>query len=148
MASAAGLKKVGYFDCPGGGQVVVEGTVAYIGHMDNPVGTTIVDVSDPAKPRQLAQLEVPPGTHSHKVRVGNGIMIVNNEFYPRGKTKPEPDFEAGYTVYDISNPSKPRQVFRSREKGKGVHRFDLATTIVMSATTNAHARPAPSRSLK
>src|SRR5688572_17888521 len=113
MASASGLKKIGYFDCTGGGQVVVDGTTAYIGHMENPEGTTIVDVSDPASPKQLAQVQVPPGTHSHKVRVGNGIMIVNNEFYPRGKTKPEPDFQGGYTVYDVSAPSKPRQLYRS-----------------------------------
>ncbi len=125
MASASGLKKVGYFDCPGGGQVVVQGTVAYLGHMDNPIGTTIVDVADPANPRKLAEIEIPPGSHSHKVRVGNGIMIVNNEFYPRGKTKPEPDFKGGYTVYDISNPAKPRQLYRSKEEGKGVHRFDF-----------------------
>ena len=118
MASAAGLKKVGYFDCAGGGQVVVDGTVAYVAHMESPEGTTIVDVSDPSNPKQLAQVQVPPGTHSHKVRVGNGIMIVNNEFYPRGKTKPEPDFQGGYTVYDVSTPSKPRQLYRSKETAK------------------------------
>ena len=125
MGKGVGLRQVGYFDCAGGGQVVVDGTVAYVAHMESPEGTTIVDVSDPSNPKQLAQVQVPPGTHSHKVRVGNGIMIVNNEFYPRGKTKPEPDFQGGYTVYDVSTPSKPRQLYRSKENGKGVHRFDF-----------------------
>lgn len=46
-ASARGLRQVGYFDCPGGGQVVVDGHVAYIAHMKGPDGTTLVDVSDP-----------------------------------------------------------------------------------------------------
>ena len=78
-ASARGVKQVGYFDCPGGGQVVVDGRVAFIAHMKAPHGTTLVDVSDPARPRQLASIEVPPGTHSHKVRAANGLMLVNRE---------------------------------------------------------------------
>jgi len=47
MAKAQGIKLAGYFDCPGGGQVSVEGTTAYIGHMRNPHGTSVVDVTDP-----------------------------------------------------------------------------------------------------
>ena len=50
-ASSQGLKQVGYFDCPGGGQVVVDGKTAYIAHMKAPHGTSVVDVSDPAAPR-------------------------------------------------------------------------------------------------
>ena len=79
MSSAKGLRQVGYFDCPGGGQIVVAGTTAFIGHMRAPSGTSIVDVADPAHPRLLARLEMPPGTHSHKVRVNNGLMLVNRE---------------------------------------------------------------------
>ncbi|MGH7315267.1 MAG: hypothetical protein ACREJS_03305, partial [Candidatus Rokuibacteriota bacterium] len=62
--SAHGLKQVAWLDCPGGGQVVVDRTTAYIAHMKAPHGTSIVDVSDPARPRTLATLEVPPQTHS------------------------------------------------------------------------------------
>ena len=78
-ASARGVRQVGYFDCAGGGQVVVDGRVAFVAHMKAPHGTTVVDVSDPSQPRQLASIEVPPGTHSHKVRAGNGLMLVNRE---------------------------------------------------------------------
>ena len=39
MAQARGIKPVGYFDCPGGGQVVVSGRTAYIAHMKAPHGT-------------------------------------------------------------------------------------------------------------
>ena len=67
MASGQGLKQVGYFDCAGGGQVRVDGTTAYIGHMANPFGTSIVDVSDPKNPELLSHIEMPEGTHSHKV---------------------------------------------------------------------------------
>ena len=64
MSSAKGLRQVGYFDCPGGGQIVVTGTTAFIGHMRAPAGTSIVDIADPAHPRLLARLEMPPGTRS------------------------------------------------------------------------------------
>ena len=63
----------------GGGQIVVAGTIAFIGHMRAPAGTSIVDVADPAHPRLLAQLEMPPGAHSHKVRVEHGLMLINRE---------------------------------------------------------------------
>src|SRR5947209_5192456 len=68
-----GLKVVGYFDCYGGGQVVVRNRVAYVGHIAPPHGTSIIDVSDPSAPRELAKISIPDGTLSHKVRVENGI---------------------------------------------------------------------------
>jgi hypothetical protein len=36
--------------------------------MEAPHGTTIVDVSDPRHPLQLATIDIPEGWHSHKVR--------------------------------------------------------------------------------
>ncbi|MBI3630331.1 MAG: hypothetical protein HY217_12285 [Candidatus Rokubacteria bacterium] len=64
-ASAAGLRQVAWFDCPGGGQVVVDGHVAYVAHMRAPHGTTLIDVSDPARPRRLAHfLPAVPEGHS------------------------------------------------------------------------------------
>jgi len=85
--SASGLRQVAYVDCPGGGQVVVAGRVAYVAHMRAPDGTTLIDVSDPAAPRRLATLEVPPGTHSHKVRAANGLMLVNREAQPADRPR-------------------------------------------------------------
>src|SRR5438445_10612972 len=79
MSQAKGIRQVGFFDCPGGGQVVVEGNTAFIGHMRNPHGTSIVHVADPKNPKLLAKIAMPPGTHSHKARVGNGIMLTNHE---------------------------------------------------------------------
>src|SRR5439155_10914187 len=88
--SALGVKQVGYFDCAGGGQVVVDGRVAFVAHMKAPHGTTVVDVSDPARPRQLASIEVPAGTHSHKVRAGNGLMLVNREAHGQASSPNAP----------------------------------------------------------
>src|SRR5213594_3462888 len=120
-ASAKGVKQVGYFDCPGGGQVVVDGRVAFIAHMKSPHGTTLVDVSDPARPRQLASIEVPPGTHSHKVRAANGLMLVNREAHGGPPSSPNPP--RGLGIYDVSTPSRPREITLWRSGGTGVHRF-------------------------
>jgi hypothetical protein len=54
---------VGYFDCAGGGQVVVVDGIAYIGHMRSPHGTSVVDVRDPVNCRELASIAMAPGTH-------------------------------------------------------------------------------------
>ena len=114
-----GLRAVGYFDCPGGGQVVVSGTRAYVAHMKAPHGTTIVDVSDPSRPRNLAELTVPAEVHSHKVRVVDGVMLVNWEAAPR--TQLPDGARAGLGIWDVTNPSRPREI--SFWACQGVHRF-------------------------
>jgi hypothetical protein len=74
------LRRIGHLDIPGGGQIVVDGDTAYIGHMKPPHGTSILDVSDPAKPRVVASIEPPsPHSHTHKVRVVGDLMITNVE---------------------------------------------------------------------
>ncbi len=91
MSEAQGLKLVGYFDCPGGGQVVVDGTTAYVAHIKGPEATSVIDVSDPSKPRMTEHFELPwkEGVHSHKVRVKDGLMIINVE--STAHTGPVPD---------------------------------------------------------
>src|SRR6266566_2593668 len=98
MSHGVGVREVGYFDCAGGGQVVVSGDVAFVAHMHAPNGTTLVDVRDPSAPRRLATLEVPKGTHSHKVRAANGVMLVNREAQPANR--PTPGFQGGLGVFD------------------------------------------------
>jgi hypothetical protein len=84
MPLAKNLRRVGRLDLPGGGQVVVEGTQAYVGHMAPPHGTSIVDVSDPARPRLAATIDLPNhNSHTHKVRVVGDIMITNVEMNDR-----------------------------------------------------------------
>jgi hypothetical protein len=115
-------KQVAHIDCPGGGQVWVDGTTLYIGHMRDPSGTSIVDIADPKNPRLLARVDIPEGWHSHKVRVANGIMIVNHE--RNGKTGPE-DFGGGLAIYDVSRPGAPKLISKWMTAGKGVHRYDF-----------------------
>jgi hypothetical protein len=119
MAGTRGLRAVGYFDCPGGGQVVVRNNVAYIGHIKPPDGTSIVDVSDPAKPRKLAEITIPEGTLSHKVRVENDVMLVNREIFPIGRQ--DASFRGGLEIFDVSRPSEPRHI--ASWPARGMHRF-------------------------
>jgi len=121
VSGTNGIRPVGYFDCPGGGQVVVSGTTAYIAHMAPPHGTTIVDVSDPRKPRKLTEITIPAGIHSHKVRAVDGVMLVNREPL-HGKT-PAAEARTGLGIYDVSDPAKPREITLWRSGGSGVHRF-------------------------
>jgi hypothetical protein len=80
---ALNVRRLGHLDIPGGGQVTVQGKTAFVGHIDPPHGTSLVDVSDFSRPKILSALEVPPQTHSHKVRVCGDIMVINNENYTR-----------------------------------------------------------------
>ena len=65
---------------PGGGQITVEDGLAFVGHMDAPNGTSIIDVKDPSNPKILKQIFLDDElSHTHKVRVAGNIMITNVE---------------------------------------------------------------------
>ncbi|HMB76022.1 MAG TPA: hypothetical protein VKN76_06455 [Kiloniellaceae bacterium] len=121
MSQAKNTKLVGHIDCPGGGQVWVDGTTLYVGHMRAPTGTSVYDVADPAKPKLLARLELPNGWHSHKVRVANDIMVVNHERLGDGG----PDFGGGLAIYDVTAPATPRLITKWTTAGRGVHRYEF-----------------------
>lgn len=131
------LSPVSWTDCAGGGQVVVERGIAYIGNMHNPYGTLIYDVKDPKNPKLLAQLEMPSGTHSHKVRVSGDIMVTNREVLGqhalKGEVPPE-GFNGGLGIWDVSRPSAPKLITNwdatlragpNVRHSRGVHRFDF-----------------------
>ncbi len=112
------IKQVGRTDPPGGGVVTVENGYGYVGHIDPPYGTSILDVRDLKHPKVVAQLEVPDGIHSHKVRVSGDVMLVN---YERFQTTEEP--QGGLKIFDISDKAHPREIAFFKAAGKGVHRF-------------------------
>lgn len=134
-APGGGVAEVAWHDCAGGGQVVVENQVAYVGNMRNPHGTLIIDVADPKRPKPLAQINMPPGTHSHKVRVKGGIMLTNREVLSernaRGEQAPQ-GFQGGLGIYDVSTPARPKLIteWKTDDRpgpayARGVHRFDF-----------------------
>ncbi len=113
---------VAHVDVAGGGQVWVDGTTLYVGHMNAPHGTTIVDVADPRNPRILATIDIPEGWHSHKVRVANGTMVVNHERVGPGG---DASFGGGIGIYDVSDPAHPVLRTKWQTAGPGVHRFSF-----------------------
>jgi len=132
MVQAKGIREVAYFDCQGGGQVIVDRNVAYLGHMQSPHGTSTIDVSDPKNPRLMETIEVPSGWHSHKVRVGNDIMVTNLEVF-RGHHATDDvvapkDIRGGLGIYDVSKPGRPKLITKWETGGPGVagvHRYDF-----------------------
>ena len=77
---AENVRRIGHLDLPGGGQVVVKGNYAYVGHMKSPHGTSIIDISDPTKPKVVATIEPPsPYSHTHKARVAGDLLYTNVE---------------------------------------------------------------------
>lgn len=122
MAVCKGVREVGHFACKGGGQIVVNNGIGYIGHMAAPNGTSIVDLRDPANPTLMAQLEIPAGLHSHKVQVANGIMVVNREIV-NPKAAAAAGLRGGVAIYDVSKPEAPREIALWHCDGTGVHRF-------------------------
>ena len=122
MPSSHNAKLVSHIDCPGGGQVWVDGNILYIGHMEAPSGTSIVDIADPLKPKLLARIDLPQGWHSHKVRAKDGVMIVNHEAIGEGGPA---DFRGGLAIYDVSQPSAPKVITKWQTDGAGVHRYDF-----------------------
>ena len=84
-ALARNVRRLGHLDLPGAGQVTIAGKHAYVGHIPNKhnLGTSIVDIADPAKPRLVATVTLDDATsHSHKVRVAGDLMVVNHERNP------------------------------------------------------------------
>ncbi len=62
--------------------MTVSGSHAFVGHIPNPdhLGTSIIDIADPRKPRLVATITLDDHElHSHKVRVAGDIMVVNHE---------------------------------------------------------------------
>ncbi len=114
-------RRIGHVDCPGGGQVWVEGTTLYVGHMRAPGGTSIYDVADPTKPRLLSRIDLPEGWHSHKVRVSGDVMIVNHEVNGKGAE----NIGGGLTIYNVAEPSAPKLITKWQTGGAGVHRYDF-----------------------
>lgn len=140
-ASATGLRAIGHSDLGGSGdgmQVMREGDVLYVGHNGtSKMGTTILDVSDPAHPVVAEQWPAPPNTHTHKVQVADGLLLVNHERFPYRPKTPLGPHSAGLAVYSIADdPLHPERIGFWESGGKGVHRivYEGGRYAHMSAT--------------
>lgn len=113
-------------DIAGGGQIYVQGNIAYVGHMRAHEGTSIIDVADPRNPRVLANIPSTALSHAHKVRTVGKLMVVNVETAERDIDRPYS--EGGIRIFSIEDPSKPEELGFFGVTGIGIHRFDFDGT--------------------
>jgi len=121
---SANIRHLSRMELEGGGQIVLDGKYAYVGHQHRIQGTTIIDIGDPRKPKIVSTL-MPnhPWSHSHKVRVIGDVMLVNSEF-ERGPGQRGDYPDGGFRIYDIKDRTAPKLITFVKTHGKGVHRFD------------------------
>ncbi|MGZ8501160.1 MAG: LVIVD repeat-containing protein [Candidatus Binatia bacterium] len=123
--ASANIRHLCRMELEGGGQIVIDGNYAYVGHQHRPQGTTILDIADPRKPKILSTLTPNhPWSHTHKVRCVGDLMVVNSEF-ERGPGGREEYPDGGFRIYDIKDRSNPKLLSFVKTHGKGVHRFDV-----------------------
>jgi hypothetical protein len=141
-ASAAGLHLAAHHDLGGHGdgmQVARCGDALYVGHVGTSgMGTSILDVTDPARPSLVTQWRAPANSHSHKVQAAGGLLLVNHEKFPYRGSAARP-FSAGLAVYRLSDPLRPEQVAFWPSGGAGVHR------IVWAGGSYAHMSATPAQ---
>jgi hypothetical protein len=121
-ADARGLRLIAHSDlgdCGDGFQMIRHQDALYVGHLgDFGMATTVLDVGDVSSPRVVKQFQAPPGTHSHKVQVADGLLLANEEQY-RGANS----FSASMLVYDVADPFDPKPIGKFESGGLGVHRL-------------------------
>lgn len=117
MTRQRNIKSLCRLDIPGGGQVTVRGHYAYIAHIAPPFGTSIVDISDPRRPRVVSQIMLENNrSHTHKVRVTGDLMICNHEMHDRHFLR------KGFDIPALDERFK-------REHGRPAGDGDIATTL-------------------
>ena len=143
---ARNMKLIGHSDQggrPDGQQIMVHKGYAYIGHVCSR-GFSIVDVRDPRNPNTVRYVPNPPNTWSLHLQVHDDLLLLvhardmfampemaDERNYYKGKAdfsslaKPpaERDWSAGMAVFDISNPTEPRQIGFLPVAGRGLHRI-------------------------
>lgn len=131
---SANVRHLSRMELPGGGQVVIQGQYAFVGHQHRPDGTTILDISDPRKPKIVSKLMTShPWSHSHKVRVVDDIMIVNSEIEPgAGSVRDYP--AGGFHIYNVRDKTNPKLITFVKTHGKGAHRFDVDENYAYMST--------------
>lgn len=140
VVTAHGLRRLASHDLDGHGdgmQVVRHGDALYVGHTGTTgAGTSILDVSDPRRPRMVRQWPAPANSHNHKVQVADGLLLVNHEKFPYRRPAQGP-VSAGVAIYRLTDPFAPEQIGFWSSTGLGVHR------IVWTGGRYAHMSATP-----
>lgn len=121
-ADVDGFELIGHSDLNGFGdgmQVMPLEDALYVAHFGpSGKGTSILDISDSTSPRVVRQWEAPPGSHTHKVQVADGLLLVNHELF-----RSEGPAPVGFAIYDLSDRFDPKRIGFFDTGGRGVHRI-------------------------
>jgi hypothetical protein len=119
---SSGFRLIGHSDLGGYGdgmQVMPNGDALYVGHFGpSGMGTSILDISDASQPALVRQWPAPPGSHTHKVQVADGMLVVNHELF-----RSEGPAPVGMALYDLADPFEPRRIGFFDTGGRGIHRI-------------------------
>ena len=103
-------------------RVSKDGKHAYI---SNYQGFTILDVSDPSRPKIASKVKNDPSVQSQYIDVLGNTLVVNQEGVRDEKIK---SWTSGIRLFDITDPTKPRETgfFKTdAAPNRGVHGFWL-----------------------
>ena len=134
--------------------------VAYIGHhggvspnplsgREEPNGTSILDVTDPASPRQLAHMPGEPGKDeaggAQMVRVCNGSELPKAD---KNKVYLLRNYgDTAHEIWDVTDPAKPARLSTVVDKLKGTHKSwwecDTGIAFLVSGVDGWRARRHP-----
>src|ERR1043166_6331579 len=94
----------------------------YVAHLWHR-GWSILDVSDASAPELAAFISGPENTWTIQVKVADGKMITALErIAPGWGGRDDKPFSEGFLIWDVSEPTKPRQLGQFRTGSTGTHR--------------------------
>ncbi|NEU73242.1 hypothetical protein PI95_011870 [Hassallia byssoidea VB512170] len=94
----------------------------YTGHFWHS-GWSIIDVTDPTKPKVAKFVEGPKNSWTLQMELSGNIMITALEqIFPNFGGNPAKPFDEGVLIWDISDPVNPQKLGQFRTGGTGTHR--------------------------
>ena len=93
--------------------------VLWLAHESAPKNVTAVDVSDPRAPKVILQTDLP-----HREMRSNSLDLVGDLLVVADQTSVAGAKPAGFEIFDVANPSRPRSVAffdASGPASRGVH---------------------------
>jgi len=137
---AHNVRLVGHSDLNGWGdafQIQVGKGLCYVAAsgVNGHDGMTILDVSNPSKPKILNQIVDSPAARTHKVlRINDEVLLTNSELRPKLRNQ-YPDAVGGLRILDNRDPVNPKFVRYIETDGIGVHRpiYDRKRNLLYSS---------------
>jgi len=86
-------------------------------------GLSIVEVTDPARPRFVRFIEGPANTWTLQVQIAEGRMVTSLERIPDGwGGEPGGSYDEGFVIWDLADPENPQRLGQFKTGGGGTHR--------------------------